>query len=409
MTEQSDFDVLIVGGGAVGGTLAIQLQGMGYRVAMVEHSQPVFDSTNPERVIALSWGSRCHLHALGIWEGIASRGAGAIRHIMVSEPGNIGQVDMDAADAMVDGEPVDALGYVVEMGHVLAAVYDKLDDVCVFSQASVRDIRQLEQGLEVHIEQSGQSQILRTSLLVGADGQFSQVRRMAGIQSRGWDHNRFALVASVQTSRGHGDVAYECFRKDGPLAFLPLADDRSSIVWTLPPRDAYRLSTLPEMAFIRALEKAAGADVIGRLGRVEACGQRACFPLELRLAASFAASRTVLVGNAAHTVHPVAGQGMNLGLRDIASLCAVLDSPMARQDAGSPILLSAYAEQRRADVLATCSFTEGLVITFGNELAPLRWLRGHAMNGMQMWPQARDWLLRQAAGIAQMTVAEKRS
>ena len=401
--QQKDFDIVIVGGGVIGGVLALQLAEQGHRVAIIEALLHGMGKSDPERVVALSHGSRCYLEGLGLWQDVAGAGAGMIRHIEVREPNNRGLVQMDAAEAGVE-----ALGYVVEIADVVRPIYAALEDkVTWFRPARVLSFKHVDDGVSISLSQDGEQLNISAALLVGADGTHSQVRRMAGIGTHGWDHNRFGLVASVRCERGHADTAYECFRTSGPLAFLPLADDRFSIVWALAPQEAVRMMGLPDRMFLKRLQRAADESVLPRSGRFESLGKRACFPLELRIAKEYARSRIALVGNAAHTVHPVAGQGMNLGLRDVIDLLAVLDAPLAKKDAGNPLLLSAYAEKRRADVLAVAGFTESMLAGFGNDLAWMRALRAQALSAVQSIKPLKDELLQHAAGLTHLRKSSK--
>jgi len=394
----TDFDVIVVGGGAVGGTLALALSKQGYRIALIEALAPQQGACDPERVVALSYGSRCHLQALGLWDGILKAGAGHIRHIDVREPDNHGLVQMHAEE--VD---VDALGYVVEINHITQVINEALlGQVTSFCPARVLAIHEHADSISVDMIQDGEKKSLSATLIVGADGTNSQVRSMANIGTHGWEYNRFALVTSVQCERNHADTAYECFRKSGPLAFLPLADGRFSIVWALAPPEAMRMLNLPEPMFLKRLQRAADESVLLLSGRMLSVGKRACFPVELRVAKEYARSRVALVGNAAHTVHPVAGQGMNLGLRDVAVLCNVLKTELAHGDAGNGIILKAYAEQRRLDVLAVAGFTESMLASFGNDFEPMKWLRSQGLSAMQMINPLKDGLLHHASGVAQM-------
>jgi len=209
------------------------------------------------------------------------------------------------------------------------------------------------------------------------------------------------LVTSVQCERGHADTAYECFRTSGPLAFLPLADGRFSIVWALAPQEATRMLQMPKRMFLNRLQRAADEAVLPRSGRILDCNRRVCFPLELRVAQSYAAQRMVLIGNAAHTLHPVAGQGLNLGIRDIEVLTQLCSSDAAQQDVGAPIVVQAYAEQRRLDVLAVAGFTEATLASFGSTSSVVRWLRGKALDGLQLCSPLHQLLVKHAAGVTQ--------
>jgi len=401
-TQKTEVDVAIVGGGAIGATLALELDRLNYRVALVEMRQPDFASSSPERVIALNAGSRMHLERAGVWQDVAAAGTGDIRHIVVAEPGNRGRVDMDA---VASKKPLDALGYVIEMGPLLAPIYHKLKEsrahlVC---PAAVQAIHIDENGIDLELLSGKQKQTLRASLLIGADGTNSQIRRMVGIQTQGWDYNRFGIVASVRCERSHAETAFECFRASGPLAFLPLADGRYSIVWAVRPGEANQLLNMSDERFIDALQRAAGSELLRQTGGIVETSPRAAFPLELTVARQFAVPRLALVGNAAHTVHPVAGQGMNLGLRDVAVLVQELDSELAHRDPGQSIIMQAYAERRRADTLAVAGFTESMLHTFGSSMPGMKWLRGKGLDVMDAWPGLKEMLLSNASGLSQIS------
>jgi len=400
-TDNERFDVVIVGGGAIGATLALELAALDYRVAVIELFSPGFASTNPERVIALNYGSRCHLERLGLWSEIAASGTGQINHIQVSEAGNRGQTALDTDDAAGLSE----FGYVVEMGHLLEPIYQALQEttVTLFSPATVTAIDQQADGVDIRLRLAdGSITRLSAALLVGADGTNSQIRRLASIDVGGWDYNRYGVVASVRCEREHGEVAYECFRQSGPLAFLPLADGRFSIVWAVTPAEAVAILAMDDQRFMAALRRAAGPDVIVRTGSITGVSARASFPLELTVAKQFVQGRIALIGNAAHTVHPVAGQGMNLGLRGVTALVRRLDSELAHKDPGQAIVLQGYAEALRSDVMAVAGFTESMVHIFGSSVPGMRWLRGRALDALTSMPRLKDQLLNRASGLGQM-------
>jgi len=405
---QTDFDVVIAGGGAVGVMLALSLQRLNYRVAVIELRAPCFASANPERVVALNYGSRCHLEALGLWDAVAASELGDIRHIVVSEPGNRGQVDLHALETELAN--MDALGYVVEMGQLLEPMYQALhdSDVELMSPAGVESYELKNDQVHIQLRCGTEQLHLTAALLVGADGSFSPVRAMAGIDTYGWDYNRFGLVASVRCEHGHHDTAYECFRSSGPLAFLPLSDGRFSIVWAASPGEAAALLAMDDAAFMVALQRAAGAATIQHIGAVVEVSKRASFPLELSVAKSFTAGRVALVGNAAHTIHPVAGQGMNLGFRDVQSLIEVLKRAQTQQkndycDPGQSILLQAYAEKRRLDVATVAGFTESMLHVFSSRVPGMKWLRGMGLDKLHDVPALSGLLLKQASGVGQMS------
>jgi len=417
LAKHIDFDVVIVGGGAIGAVLALELDRLNYSVAVVELRTPTFASTNPERVVALNDGSRCYLESLGLWQEIEALGLGDIRHVVVTEPGNRGRFDLHSSDlhtsdlqpaVRTDADDEHALGYVVEMGDLLEPMYRALQasSVELIAPACVESFDVQQDQVSIQIRSGDESSTISSTLLVGADGTYSQIRAMAGIDLFGWDYNRFGLVASVTTERGHQDTAHECFRSSGPLAFLPLADGRFSIVWAATPAEATQLLAMDDEAFTYALKKAAGASTMNKIGAITAVSKRASFPLELTIAKSFASSRLALLGNAAHTIHPVAGQGMNLGFRDVETLIEVLARAKAQQgdaycDPGQSILMQAYAEKRRGDVMAVAGFTESMSHIFGSSVPGVKWLRGMGLDNLSRVPALADLLLQQASGLAQ--------
>jgi len=393
------YDIVIAGGGLAGASLAISAAATGLSVAVVEaHGVDAFSSGLPERVIALSHGSRCYLDSLGVWNSIEKSGTAAIRQVHIAEPGNRGEVRMHQAQA-----DIDALGYVASNAHILRSLYDAMPpDVAVLAQTRVNSLDVTDDAVHVHVEREGIKKRIACRLLVGADGTNSHVRRLCGITSHGWDHNRFGLVASVCPNKPHRNIAHEYFRASGPLAFLPLDDSRYSIVWTLAPRDASRIMAMDDAAFLHELELAAGVDMGKHPGGLNETGPRALFPFEFSMAASITASRTALIGNAAHTLHPVAGQGLNLGLRDVAVLADVLSRTFkAGRDVGSVVVLEEYRQRRMGDNLAVASFTEGLNAIFSNDFLPAKLARGAGLLGMQYLTPVRDWLMRRTTGMAQ--------
>jgi ubiquinone biosynthesis UbiH/UbiF/VisC/COQ6 family hydroxylase len=349
-------------------------------------------------VIALSHGSRCHLESLGVWTEIEKLGIARIRQVHIVEPGNRGEVRMHQAHA-----DVGALGYVVQNAHILSALYATMPpEVVMLASTRVDSLEVTDDAVHVNVVRNNQEEHISCRLLVGADGSGSQVRRLRGIASRGWDHNRFGLVASVCPGKPHRGVAHECFRTCGPLAFLPLNDTHYSIVWTLTPRDASRIMAMDDADFLRELEVAAGPDMRKHLDGLRGTGPRALFPFEFRMATSITAPRTALIGNAAHTLHPVAGQGLNLGLRDVAVLADALSRACkAGRDVGSSVVLEEYRQRRMGDNLAVAAFTEGLNAIFSNNFLPAKLARGAGLLGVQYLSPVRDWLMRRTTGLAQ--------
>ena len=396
------YDITIVGGGVIGSVLALHLARLDYQVLLLDAAELDMSATDPERVIALSEGSKRYLDKLGVWQDVYASGAGLIQHIAVREPNNIGAVDMFHSEIQDAG----ALGYVLEIRHVLAAVQQAFpENITVLTHATCLGFRQHDNGAIVKLDTHEGEKEVTSKLLVGADGTNSFVRKHAGILTSGWDHNRIGLVASVSAGNGHGDTAYECFREEGPLALLPLVDGRFSIVWSVAPKTAMELLKLNDAGFLNMLKTEAGDAITQQVGGFKAVGNRASFPLELRIAKQFAKDNVVLLGNAAHTIHPIAGQGMNLGLRDVAVLADILSQSWAKADLSKLLIGQTYAERRRLDTLAVAGFTEGVLEAFSapvSSLSPKRWLRGTGLNTMETMPALKHLLLEQAAGIGQL-------
>ncbi|MDX8389795.1 MAG: UbiH/UbiF/VisC/COQ6 family ubiquinone biosynthesis hydroxylase [Mariprofundaceae bacterium] len=395
------FDLIIVGGGMTGATLALELH-THFRIAIIEASDIAPRDVvrhGPERAIALSDGTHTQLDRLGIWSDIQALGAEPIRNIEVWQSGQQGQLQMCHQD-----EKRDALGYVVQNEHINLALSNKLKatDITFIRPATVISMQQQDRRLQLQTKTVEGMLTLKTSLLIGADGTSSRVRHLAGIGCAGWDHNRFGIVASVTPEKPHAGTAFECFRSSGPLALLPLDKERLSIVWTLKPEEATRAMSMPDAVFLAKLGQAAGRVVQDSMGRFSATGARACFPFEYRQSKRYTAKRVALIGNAARTIHPVAGQGFNLGMRDVSILAdVILGAKTRRLDIGSRIILDEYASRRRCDNLAVTTFTEGVNALFGNSIPPLQVARGWGLSGLNRLSPLRSWIVRHAAGIAQ--------
>jgi 2-octaprenyl-6-methoxyphenol hydroxylase len=371
----ADYDVLIVGGGPVGAALALALRGTGLALGLLEARAP--RAAADSRPIALSHGSRLILERLGVWEGLA--GATPIQRIHVSQRGGFGRVGLDARQARVP-----ALGYVLDYGCLAEALEHALD-----AGGGAQPIRAtasaVEAGTDAAVVRFGAGGTGRASarLLAVADGGALPVA-----SARIRDYGQAAVTARVSSSAPHENVAYERFTPEGPLALLP-AGAALALVWTTTPEHAQQLCALAEAGFLERLQESFG----NRLGRFMTAGSRAWFPLALKVAARIAEPRTVVVGNAAQTLHPVAGQGLNLGLRDAWELAALLrDCDRAR--IGGAEQIRAYSARRRLDRGGGILFTDTLVRLFSNELATLRLARGLGLAALGALPPARDFVVR---------------
>jgi 2-octaprenyl-6-methoxyphenol hydroxylase len=389
------FDMTIVGGGMVGASLAVALAPLGLKVALLEaipHDsamQPSFD----ERTTALSNGSRRILETLGVWAGIEAS-ATAIRKIHVSDQGRFGFARIDAAE-----QGLAAMGYVVPNRALGRALWARLRDspgVQVYCPAEVSRLRHREDSIALEITAAGEALTLDTRLVVAADGVQSTVRAAFGVEAESRDYEQTALITTVLPQRFHDHVAYERFTDTGPLALLPLEGGRCTLVLTLSPAVAVSAMGWSDAEFLAELQRRFGF----RLGRFLKVGRRAAYPLSLTRAMRTSAGRCVIIGNAAQGLHPVAGMGFNLGLRDVASLAELIAERRHQPafDAGMPGLLEEYDAWRRADRGSVIAFTDGLVRLFANPMSAVRRLRNVGLLAFDLLPPAKAALSRLSTG-----------
>jgi 2-octaprenyl-6-methoxyphenol hydroxylase len=409
-----DFDILIIGGGMVGASLGVALGGLPLRVGLIEAvefesaAQPSYD----DRTIALSFGSKRIFASLGVWDRLeagggrsrhpASRdtstslcGATAIERIHISDRGRFGFARLAASEAGVE-----ALGWVVEnraLGQALTPALAGTKNLTLICPARMEDVVPGPDATSVSVRRGERLETLTAKLVVAADGGRSSVRERLGIAAQRRDYGQSALVANVTTELPHRNVAYERFTDSGPLAFLPMSEGRCAVVWSLPPERAEVLAALGDTEFLAALQERFG----GRLGRLLKTGRRAVYPLVRTDVHEIVRERLVLIGNAAHTVHPVAGQGFNLGLRDVAALVEVLGAAVAGgEDIGAAPVLRRYADWRARDTRSIQTFTDSLVQVFSNDLGPLAAARNLGLLAVDLLPPAKRALLRLSMGLA---------
>ena len=392
-----DYDVLIVGGGMVGASLALALRHTGLRLGVIE-AVPYGATTQPsydDRSVALAYGSRRIYTGMGVWQRIEEGGVTPIRRIHVSDRGHFGSARLDS-DAM----GVEAMGYVVEnrvLGAALMQLLAESENIDLISPAEMNDVEFTEHAARVSVMQSGVPRSLSARLLVAADGGRSVVRTRLGIETMREEYDQRAVVTNITLERPHGGVAYERFTEHGPLALLPMSDNRCSVVWSLPPAVAERMLALSDVEFLQQLHVCFG----DRLGAFVKTGTRHSYPLTRTRVAEHVRSRLVLIGNAAHTLHPVAGQGFNLGLRDVAVLAQVLvDAQSTRGNIGDLANLRRYALWRRRDNIAVSAFTDGLVRVFSNALPPVVMARNLGLLLLDLMPPAKRGLMRRTMGLA---------
>ena len=389
----TDYDVAIIGGGLVGLSLAAVLGRGGFDVAVLEAREPERDWPEGSvdlRVYAITRASQALFTQLGVWPAMQPK-AGPFRDMRVWDEGGEGSIHFDSAEL---GEP--CLGHILEARVIEKALLDTLSDlpaVSLICPAKVQGFTELDGGQEIELE-SGKA--LTAKLLVGADGKHSRVRDYAGIHAKASDYGQQALVAVVSTERPHEQTAWQRFLPTGPLAFLPLADGRSSIVWSATSDEAKRLLELDDAAFCEALGEAFGY----RLGRVLDCGERILFPLRRQYAERYVAPRVALVGDASHVIHPLAGQGVNLGLKDVRELADVLLEARGEQrDIGKLAVLRRYERARKGDNMAMMLAMDGFKHLFGSRVPPLRWARNFGLNLVDASRPVKNRIMRSAMGL----------
>ena len=386
--------VIIVGGGMTGATLALAISKLTegqLPVHLVEavapqvSEHPGFDA----RAIALAQGTCQQLARVGVWQAIADRTT-AINTVHVSDRGHAGFVTLDAQDYRID-----ALGHVVELHDVGLRLFRLLQDapgVTLHCPARVASFTRSQDSVSVTLDNGD---TLEGQLLVAADGSRSALATQCGVEWHQQPYGQAAVIANVSTAVAHQGRAFERFTEFGPLAMLPMSDGRSSLVWCHTLDRIDEVMTWSDARFCDELQKAFG----WRLGRITHAGQRSAYPLALTTASQSISHRVALVGNAAQTLHPIAGQGFNLGLRDVMSLAETLAQAWRdHNDYGAYAILSHYQKRRQTDKEATIGVTDGLVHLFANRWAPLVAGRNAGLMAMELFIPARNVLAQRTLG-----------
>lgn len=391
-------DVAIVGGGLVGASLALALAHLPLEVMVIEAvppldpKQPSFDA----KTTALSNGTARIFAGLGLWDEIA-REATPIRQIHVSDRGHFGSALIDAKE-----QGLSALGYVAENRRIGAALWRRLSGVArlqVRSPATVSAVEAHPDYVVLTVQESTCVTRVCARLVVAADGAQSLVRQASGVAATRVDYQQTAVIARVMPERWQDAIAYERFTPDGPIAILPAPEGRVVVVWTLAPLVAERVMALPDATFLSELQDAFG----WRLGRFVSVAERHSYPLALTQASASIAPRVAIIGNAAQGLHPIAGQGFNLGLRDAATLAEVLADACgveATVDVGSEEVLQRFTAWRERDRRLLIGFTDGLVRVFASPFAPIRALRSLGLVLFDLSPTAKSALSKLSAGFA---------
>ncbi|MEJ0006387.1 MAG: 2-octaprenyl-6-methoxyphenyl hydroxylase [Steroidobacteraceae bacterium] len=390
-----EFDVAVIGGGMVGASLGLALAAAGRRIVLIEGVSP--DSGQhqsfDERTTALGNASRRILEALGVWGGVAEH-CGVIRAIHVSEAGRLAFAHLEAR-----AQGIEAFGFVVPNRVLGAALWAQIklnDAISVRMPAKVDSVSTDAAGVTLTLAGADAGNMLRARLAVAADGAHSAVRRDVGITATEADYGQVAIVANVATDQPHDGTAYERFTPAGPLALVPLRDGSYTVVWARTPEAARDALGASDQAFLALLQQHFG----WRAGKFTRAGKRASYPLKLTRADAAVAERTVLIGNAAQSLHPVAGQGFNLSLRDVAALAELVAED---GDPGLPKLLERFAQDRVADRRGVTRFTDGLIRVFGDTRTAVRLARDAGLLLFDLLPPAKSALARVSLGFGGRT------
>lgn len=383
------FDIIVVGGGPVGAAAAIALHRQGFRTALVERASApaAYDPAGYDlRVYAVAPHSARLLDQLGVWSSIRARRISPYGAMRVWERGPDHALEFDGAPSGLA-----ELGWIVEHSLVVDALWTRLDGITVFERTGIHAAEISERSSTLHLA-DGRS--LRARLVVAADGADSQLRGLAGIDTVSWPYAQRAIVGHVRTGKPHRATAWQRFLASGPLAFLPLADGRCSIVWSAEEPLAQELLALDDTAFMERL----GEAFEDALGPILETTPRVSFPLRLLHAQDYARPGLVLVGDAAHAIHPLAGQGVNLGFADVAQLAATLaEARAAGRDWPALRTLQRYARARKAANLEMLAVTDGLYRAFRVRLPGVKAMLGLGMEAVGKLDPLKKWLARQAA------------
>ena len=392
---QQEYDIVIVGSGLAGNCLALMLKNTGLRIAIVEAATREQLQASPagDRALALAAGTVQTLDSLGLWQGI-SKVATAIKHIHISDQGHFGKTRLSAQK-----EQVEALGYVISARDIETHIANLVSESTIelITPARVVGLMSSDNEIFINLKQGTESLNITAKLLVGADGGLSSVRQLMGITQNVTEYDQTALVTTIKSTLANNNTAFERFTASGPLALLPIGSHECSVVWTRKDEDANALMLGSEIDFIAELQQCFGY----KLGQLSLTAPRRAFPLSLIRAERMVDGRTVIIGNAAHQLHPVAGQGFNLGFRDVVQLAEkLIKQHEINSDVGDEDFLKTYANTRKQDHDRTIEFTDIVVNVFSNEWLALITARNIGLTLLDYVPSVKTLLTRHAMGIA---------
>ncbi len=395
MTTDIDYDIIIIGAGMVGLTAALALCESQLRIAIVDKHRPMALSKVEhleQRVSAIAPASLNIFNSLHAWHEMKSLRVSPYREMFVWEANNSGNIHFDSADVGAA-----TLGYIIENNVIQSALLSQLDKYSVVNwlcPEAIRDVQLLDKIALITLETGRQ---LSCKLLIGADGAVSTVRDLVGIKTTEWEYEHTSLVATVQTEHVHKETAWQIFLPTGPLAFLPLANKHHcSIVWSTNPDQAKNLQEVDPAEFEQQLTAA----FENKLGKIKLLNERHLFPLKMRHAKQYTLNRLALIGDAAHSIHPLAGQGVNLGILDAACLAEIIvAAKMKNRDFGAHYNLRRYERWRKGGNLTMISAVELFKRLFGIQMPPIKWLRNSGLKMMDKSTLIKSCIMQQAMGL----------
>ena len=396
-SSQQRFDVLIAGGGLVGMTLGCALARGGLDVAVIDRDAPLtqLEGAYDGRASAISYGSAQVFKGIGLWD-LIEEDVSPIRDVRVVDGSlieGISPLFLHYDHRELGDEP---LGYIIENRVTRVGLFQLaqgLDNLTLISPVAVERLERLPGFAEAHLSDG---RVIRADLAVAADGKFSPIREAAGINQTSWKYDQTAIVCTVEHERDHQGVAVELFQPTGPFAMLPMTGNRSNIVWSEDPKIVKQLMALDDGAFLGELGQRFG----DWLGEIKLTGPRFAYPLSFSLADTYLAHRLALAGDSGHGIHPIAGQGFNMGIRDVAALAEVLvDAKRLGLDPGGPMVLEKYEQWRRFDNVLLASVCDGLLRLFSNDNQPLRLARDLGLAAVNNLPPLKKLFMRHAMGV----------